>query len=690
VADRRALLLFSLLLAGAFAFSASLRVEQYRDWSAHPESYFSNGVVVSSTDAYRWFRFAERARLGEPALEGRDPLRGYPEGVPVSGRSWLARGMAGLAALADLDVYRAGMLLMIPLSSLFMIPLGLLFYRQGEAAAGLLGGLIGATNTAYMVRSYVYRVDTDGGNLFFVWLLALCIAGVAFARGRRARLGVVAVTGLCIQAFCAWYAQPGFAVVYAGCLLLQLWLCRLPAREIAGLFALALLLADPRNLVAGARDVVDFAAHYLLAGAGVAQQGLVFPSLLAEIGELQRPTLRVALANLLDPPILAALGLVAFGVLCVRRWRSMVPLLPVLLLGLLGVLRASRFLMYLAPCVGIGYGYAIAGLTRRFAQRAGGAAADAGRSTLRSVGVECGAALLLFALLLPHTGFARPPRPRIDVALIASLQQLATRLPAHAVVAHGWAHGYLVSAVTGAATLNDGELLDPVVEQLLDRGLVSSDPAELHAILGFLAARGRSGVAELLAASPDYATLLARIRAARASPGDPLVLLLTDKMAESFSHIFRKGHWDFSHARGPLDGYDFRQCTSDGEEQLLCEKPERPPLRVDLARGSVNGRPVVTRLLRIRAGQVVLERAYPAKRGVILQLLESEPGEPAALQVLNRPVFETNFNQMFVLGRYDAALFRLIHDDAPVARAYAWIGPDAAAQRGGPSNSQRR
>jgi asparagine N-glycosylation enzyme membrane subunit Stt3 len=682
VADRRPLLLFSLVLAGAFAFSLGLRANQYRDWLANPEAHFSNGVAVSSTDAYRWFRFAARELRGEAPLVGRDPLRGYPDGVPNSEPSLLARGMAALAASADLDVYRAGMLLMIPLSSLFLIPLGFFFYRERQPAAGLLGGLIGSTSSIYMVRSHVYRVDTDGGNLFFVWLIALCIAGTATATRRGPRLAMAALSGLCIQAFCAWYAQPGFAVVYAACLLLQLWMCRLPAREIAGLLAVALLLADPRNLASGSVDLVHFAARYVLGGAGVAQQGLVFPSLLSEIGELQRLDLRVALGTLLDPPVLAALGLIAFALFAVRHWRRVIPLLPILILGALGLLRSSRFLMYLAPCVGIGYGCWLAALLQRLGRRRSGAVAHAVTAShaalpLRVVALECGAALLVFALLLPHTGYSLQPQPRIGVDLIASLQALAARLPKHAVIAHSWGHGYLVTAVTGAATLNDGELLDPVVEQLLDRGLVSSDPAELHEILGFLAARGRSGVDALLAESPDYAALLAQMREAQAAPRDPLVLLLTDKMAHEFSQTFRKGYWDFAGARGPRAGYDFRRCRGEVAQQLLCEKPEHRPLRVDLARGTLHGVPIVARLLRIRAGAVVEEREYPASPGVVLQLVEGAPGEPSELQILSQGVFETNFNQMFMLGRYDAGRFRRIHDDFPVARAYTWLGPAA-------------
>jgi dolichyl-diphosphooligosaccharide--protein glycosyltransferase len=673
------------VLLAVLAFSLQPRVRQYREWTAHPAEYFSQDVVVSSTDSYRWFRLAEEARGGAVDFSGHDALRAYPEGVAYGGLPLLSGLMARLSAWLGIDVYRAGMLLMIPLSSLFLIPLGLYFFRIGYPLAGIWGGLVGSFSSAYAVRSFVHRVDTDGGNLFFVWAVALCILCIAPRLGRAARLAMAALTGAAIHAFCAWYDQPGFALVFNACLLLHLLASRFGVRAAAQLCAVCVLFSNPWNLVEGAADLVDFIAAYVLglggAVPGAEHHGLVFPSLLDEIAELQPVSLRDALARVLDPPGLALLGLLAFLVFAVRHWRATIPLLPLIALGALGLFRSVRFLMYLAPFVGIGYGYAFTLLFRAGARalRRGAAGAAphpsaAGELLLYALG------LLAFAPMLSSTAYARAPQPRIGVDLIASLQALKAQLPARSAVAHSWGHGYLVGDVTGAATLNDGELLDPVVEQLLDRGLVSPDPRALHVVLGFLAAHGRAGVDRALEEVSDYRALLARIATDAATPRDPLYLLLTDKMAREFSHYFRKAYWDFSSERGPSEGYDFRSCHPLPDGRLQCEKTARPPLLVDPERGTINGGHAVKKFVRVRAGAVVEELDHPIEGGLYLQLIEAHDEAPWELHLLKRAVFETNFNQMFVLGRYDPALFRSVHDAFPVARAYRWLRPSPAVR----------
>ena len=81
-----------------------------------------------------------------------------------------------IARALGVEVPRAGMLLMVPLSGLFVLPLALYLYRVGFPLAGLLGGAIASLSPAFFPRSTIYRVDTDGGNLFFGWLVAACTA----------------------------------------------------------------------------------------------------------------------------------------------------------------------------------------------------------------------------------------------------------------------------------------------------------------------------------------------------------------------------------------------------------------------------------------------------------------------------------------------------------------------------------
>jgi dolichyl-diphosphooligosaccharide--protein glycosyltransferase len=679
--SRIALLLFLAALLATFAFSLQPRLRQYREWTESPAEYFSEDVVVSSADSYRWFRFAKEARAGSVDFSGRDALRAYPAGVDRTGLPVLSRLMAWLADSLGTSVYRAGMILMIPLSSLFVIPLGFYLFRLGFPLVGLWGGLIGSFSAGYVVRSYVHRVDTDGGNLFFLWSAALCIAGVSSRSGLRANVVMAVLAGLTLHAFTLWYTHPGFVLAFLACLLLHLIVSRFAWHTAALLFATCAVFANPFSLLAGFSDLAHFIREYLIGGgvgaAGDSGLDLVFPSLLQEIGELRRVPFRDSLARVLDPPGFALFGLVAFGVFAVRNWRAMIPLSPLLALAALGIFRSVRFLMYLAPFIGIGIGYALTVLLQWGQRRVRGSgpsretddSASSGTNALREAWLYA-VGLLAFAPLLGSTAYSADPDPRVTTALIASLQRFAETLPRGAAVAHTWGHGYLVADVTGGATFNDGELLDAVVEQQLDRGLASDEPRELHDVVTFLAARGRAGVDELLAEVATYPELITRIDAEDSAPQDPLFLLLTDKMAHEFSHYFRKGRFDGSKMGADGQGYDFRSCRPQEDARLRCEKPKRDPLIVDPVNGTINGRPVVAKFLRIRDGAVVEESEYAVASGLYLQLLEGDAGDPWEIQILRKNVYETNFNQMFVLGRYDENLFARIHDEFPVARAY--------------------
>jgi dolichyl-diphosphooligosaccharide--protein glycosyltransferase len=574
--------------------------------------------------------------------------------------------MVWLSDWGGIGIHRAGMLLCAALSSLFVLPLSLYFHRVGIPLAGILGGVVGSLSPAYLQRTSIHRVDTDGGNLFFLWLVSLGIASVSPTRTRAANLITAASTGLVLAAFCAWYERPVLVPVFGLTFAAYLVASRFPLRAILYLMATLLVCANPLNLLEGLegltavlRDYVLPASRGVVVGAGSA---LEFPSVYGEIHELQRGSLGRSLASLLTGEALAAIGLAGFAAFGLRHPRSLIPLLPAIALGALGLSRSMRFLMYLAPFVGIGWGTLLTGLVRWISRTvsrsgraiSGGPSSTALRRALRDAPVYA-AGLLFTVLILDHTALSRTPRPRIEVDLVASLQDLAERAPPDAAVAHTWGHGYLVTAVTGLATFNDGENPDPVVEQLIARAITSSDPRELYDIVAFLATEGRSGVDRVLDETGSHGALLQHIARASAPLPSPLIVLFTEKMTHEFSLYSRKGRWDFGSGQGPDDRYEFRSCRRSQDGRFVCT-------------GGSEDRPV-WKFLRVRGGAVVEERRESADIGAAFQLVELSI-DVASLLVVDPVVYASNFNQMFVLGRYDPELFEPIHDDFPVARAW--------------------
>jgi len=72
-------------------------------------------------------------------------------------------------------------------------------------------------------------------------------------------------------------------------------------------------------------------------------------------------------------------------------------------------------------------------------------------------------------------------------------------------------------------------------------------------------------------------------------------------------------------------------------------------------------------------GEVRAEHDFGISRGLTLQLVEDTGGENPRLHILKEAVYQSNLNQMFVLGRYDPGLFRPVLEAPRVLRVYEVI-----------------
>ena len=638
---------------------ATPRLAQWWAWIGAPERHFAGEVVVASIDSYGMLHAARQMREGVWDAPLPDPMRRYPDGVSRERISLLPRLIALGADLTGATLYRAGMVISLVFSVLFAIPLVFFFARCGMAPAGLVGAAVGGLSHSYLQRTSVYRVDTDGGNLLFVWLVSWALLATLQAVTTRARLGFAALSGICCLGFVTWYAQPGFAWVFGGTLALSLLLTRPGWRSGLGVLGVFMLCTGPWALLEGARDIADFVRGYLLDQAASAGPLASFPNVLSEIHELRRLPLDEALALLQRPWPLALLGLLGLAVAATRLRGAFVLLLPSLLLGGLGLVESMRFLMYLAPLCGVGLGALLGvALTRTPVSRGG----------------HLVAAFALVALLLPGSAAFEAPRPRVDVDLLRALLRLREEAPPGSVALAPWSEGYPILDVARLATFGDGQAPHPLVEHLVALAFASPEPIAFGAVGSWLASHGeeeRLAALEQVGDPPALVPLMAGFP--RASPV-PIVVVLTERMRETYSWIFRKAIWDFEARRGRRAGYDVRHCVSEGEGRLRCSKPGRVDVEIDVEAGTLVGNPIA-RFLRLREGEVVEDRTY-GHRGAVLQLLESPTG-PHVLHILDEVVFASNFNQMYVLGRYDAAWFEPLVTSVGTLRAYRLRDPSA-------------
>ena len=187
--------LFTVVLLVCFAVSAGMRYQQFEIWKKTPANYFvGERPMMTTLDAPHWLRLAREYNEGKFGTSG---LSSYPSGTehyeklpipskftdprPSSSSSeiteirysdipLLSFLIAHLTPYFNYNYYLTGTMLIPVLASLFILPLGIYFFRIGIPLSGMLGGLIGTFAGGYYMRSSIGRIDTDMLNLFFSYV----------------------------------------------------------------------------------------------------------------------------------------------------------------------------------------------------------------------------------------------------------------------------------------------------------------------------------------------------------------------------------------------------------------------------------------------------------------------------------------------------------------------------------------
>ena len=656
-----------------------LRLSRLPLWNADSPTHVAAGVPLMTTlDAYYVLHLARLEATGQFVAHGPAPARHYARPEPGRPGEWYDQRqpetlplpsalVAALSPLAGGDIDRVALILPPLLSGLFMLPLFLCGHRLGVPAAGLMAGLAANLCLEYWRRTSLGWVDTDALNLFFPWLLCWLILGLSGSSRLATLLGVSALAGAVLWLFGAWYAKPGFVLVYAAALAVHLRLNGVGWRRMALCVAVLALCAGPHQLAGAAGSLADFAGRYLPHGTG---RGLpwrfaeVWPTV-SEARGLPWPETLALAGRRAD---VAAVGLLAFGGFALQRWRSMAALAPMLLLAALALFSSRRFVPYLAPFVGFGWGLlvtlAVRAAWRRWAP-ARFAAEPAGPALASLVLVP-----LLAAAWLGPAAAAHVPVPAVPAAVARDLQALAARLPPDSRLWTWWDLGFFLVDGTGFGVYHDGAAQYTPQTNLIAAGFTRDDPALLHALIRFVDREGNRGIERLAREAPDLEGLLSGIRRAAPPLGEvPVQVLFTADMLGKYPALQRLGSAEAGDAPPPL-GMRWLPCQALAGETLTCNGQ-----RIDLQTGVVVPLSATApaahlrRSVLIERGQVLREREYGTAEGATLQIV-AEAGAVRGVYLLDEAAFGSNLNRMFVLGRYDATRFQEVFNDFPNARAY--------------------
>jgi len=668
-------LLFVAVLFLCYALAVQSRWSQFSVWQENPSVYFLGQTpLVSTADAPYYLRLARDYSLGEyPRI---DSKREFPKGRPNPKEiPLLAWTISKIAPIFDGNFSLAGNWMVIWGAGLFIIPLGLYGWQLGYPLAGLLGGLIGGYTVKYYARTSVGRIDTDFLNLFFPLLTAYFLLRVFQSKQQRDAWTWSVLAGLTMYLFSWWYDRPGFSLVFFLILLIGLFCWKHSSRQLLGSLFLFIVCSGPEYFLKSLESLTVVMGVYLnISFVGVAKaQGTApaeFPHAYNWIIETVPLSLTESLSLLLTNPWLSSSGLVFFMLFAIIGWRKFLPLMPIFGLGAIGLLGSQRFLLYLVPFVGFGFGLILnAGfqwvwqrwLQKRSEQNPqndlfGGISSKFSFHFVLYLNLG-----LTWLLLNPYTIRGYVPQPSFPVSYYQTFQEIRKITPENAALYTWWDLGNLILEQTDRALFHDGGSQYRPKTYFIAKSLVSQSQVELAKIMRFLGAEGDRGIQRY---NTSEEKLMAEILNGDHFVNAPLYLLYTDNLIDVFPTLFSIGKWDLQTQQTRNDKFREFDCQEIENQKLDCGN-----FRFDLKNGFLNEKIPLRRIVKVLDGNQ-FESAEPHAIGLNLQLMYTEDSRIDRVFLLTEPVYQSNLNQMFLLGNYDRDLFEETYQNLPFARMF--------------------
>ena len=154
------------------------------------------------------------------------------------------------------------------------------------------------------------------------------------------------------------------------------------------------------------------------------------------------------------------------------------------------------------------------------------------------------------------------------------------------------------------------------------------------------------------------------VRNPQKKPWDPIYLFFTADMTGKYGAISKLGSWDIVNGGSKPRGYQNLACNKITNEEMNCRGA-----KIDLKVGKINNQLALKRMVFIRDGHVMREQKFGHTQGYTLQMLVAGQ-QIVEVQLIDEVVFRSNYNQMFLLGRYRDDLYEETYNAFPFSRLF--------------------
>jgi dolichyl-diphosphooligosaccharide--protein glycosyltransferase len=658
--------LLIIFVAIVFGLSVYKRYWQLSVWAQNKEATSAKDGTISMTtlDAYHWTRLAKEYRSGNFGKDKIDPLREYPDRINLPKRpTLLVFLLAKLSPMFGGSIHMTGIYMIPILASLFIIPLTIYFYQIGFGLSGLAGGLFGTFSYAYYIRSCNGRVDTDALNLFFPIAISLFFLLITKTDKQKLRYIYAGIAGILMLFFNWWYEHEAFTVVYLVVLIVTLLVYRFKGKEVAILSVIFIIFSNPVALYNGFGGIFDFIFKTgYFNKQSITLANISWPNIMETISESNRRKTAEVLSMIAGSPKIAVIGVAGILAAVIWRFKQMIPLLPMLILGALAFKSGNRFAMYLTPLAWVGVGFLIylaTHYTVKYFKR---------DEKITHIVVP----LIILALFVASNNIKQPLTaynvvlpPSIPTQIVNGFIDIKAKVPKASPVFTWWDFGYALMDIGEFSTYHDGGNHGADKSYFNGKAFVLDNQRKMYNLISAIDHYKFKGINKMLDDNKSANKVVEALLNYQGKPENGNILILyTYDMIDKFGAISYFGNWDFeTKTTNPLS-YQMLNCSEISSSKLTCENAS-----VDIERGLINNQIPVKRIVFVQNGQIEQKIEYPYDSDINIELL-SIGRNIIAIYALSNRLYNSNFNQMYLLGVYDNNLYEEIYNNYPVERAF--------------------
>ena len=336
-----------------------VRLADFRYWKESPEKYvYENTPLITGIDGYYYLRYARD--LDEGTYERRDELRAAPGfTVRPSIPPMLSSVTFTIKRITGFGLERIALFLPAVLAVTLAFPLYGIGRIMGGRSMGLSAALFGLLVFYYRKRTNIGFFDTDCLILTFMTAGPYFFLRFGKAVSRVHRYGYLAA-GLLMYLLCLWWwdsaANITTVMILAPLLVVILFHFRPPKKEALVFFGILLAVSvvslafSYRSLIYNTKAMYDF-----LFGL----KDSAFPPGNIHIDELRGVDFKLLVEGTTGSIPVFLFCAAGLAWLFWRRRTEALILLPLLAAGLSVFFAGTRLLLFTAPVVALGFGFAV-------------------------------------------------------------------------------------------------------------------------------------------------------------------------------------------------------------------------------------------------------------------------------------------------------------------------------------------